>query len=215
MTPDRGIETAADYADALMTARSAKHLLVLMLVLMILGQIAIFFVARYKPGWIASPLPGDVMPPTTSPTQTPAIQRVLHFVTGGINFLGIALSIVLAMVLLLIVNVMLVGRLIGISRVTSAYIWCLVLIVLLFPWQAFLNNVNFTADWKIPGILYNWEELGKYAQFDQKPMTNAILKWARFVGFPVMAILILLTIQVKSSRGLRQALGEADLSDAA
>ena len=34
-----------------------------------------------------------------------------------------------------------------------------------------------------------------------------ILRWARFVGWPVVAVLMLLTIQSKSSQGLRQALG--------
>jgi hypothetical protein len=37
------------------------------------------------------------------------------------------------------------------------------------------------------------------------------LRWARFVGFPVLAIIVLLIVQAKSSRGLRAALGESEL----
>jgi hypothetical protein len=36
-----------------------------------------------------------------------------------------------------------------------------------------------------------------------------LLFWARFVGFPVLAVIILLAVQTKSSRGLKQAMGEA------
>jgi hypothetical protein len=41
-------------------------------------------------------------------------------------------------------------------------------------------------------------------------MTRQILEWARFVAFPILSILILLAVQIKSNRGLRQALGEVD-----
>jgi hypothetical protein len=39
----------------------------------------------------------------------------------------------------------------------------------------------------------------------------ALLRWARFAGFPAVSVLLLLTIQAKSSRGLRAALGESEL----
>ena len=43
MTPDPAIATAADYADALLTARRAKNLLLLVVFLILLVQLAIFF----------------------------------------------------------------------------------------------------------------------------------------------------------------------------
>ena len=36
----------------------------------------------------------------------------------------------------------------------------------------------------------------------------AFIKWMRFVAAPLTAVIILLVIQVKSGRGLRQALGD-------
>jgi hypothetical protein len=214
MTPDRAIETAADYADAMMTARSAKNVLVLALLLMLLAQLAIFFMARYKPSWVESTV---TISTTTAAARVDAQESktrvALEYATAAIDFLGIAFSIVLSLVLLLLVMVMLVGRLIGVSRLTGAFIWCLVLVVLLFPWQAFLLN----ADFKIPGVLYTWDELSRNARFGLDTTTGnselalLVLKWSRFVVFPVIAVLILLAIQVKSNRGLRQALGEADV----
>jgi len=213
MTPDRAIETAADYADAMMTARSAKNILVLALLLMLLAQLGIFFMARYKPAWVESTV---TISTTTSAARVDAQESktrvALEYATAAIDFLGVAFSIVLSLVLLLLVMVMLVGRLIGVSRLTAAFIWCLVLVVLLFPWQAFLLN----ADFKIPGVLYTWDELSRNARFAMDTTGNAemaqlVLKWSRFVVFPVIAVLILLAIQVKSNRGLHQALGEADV----
>jgi len=105
--------------------------------------------------------------------------------------------------------------LIGVSRLTSAYIWCLVLAVLLFPWQLFWRDTDFGAtyaSWKLPGALYTWYEFTHPtigAKFAAEPlMPNAVLHWARYVAAPLIALIILLAIQVKSNRGMRQALGE-------
>lgn len=195
------IATAADYADALMTARRARTWLFTLLLLMILGQLAVFFVARYTNVIISTTS-------TSQPAVNPLWGGVLHYLIGITDFLGIALAIVLSMVLLLIINIMLVGRLIGVSRVVSAFIWGLVLLVLLFPWQAFVNYAQIPAP---PGILYTWAELFDHAKFGDGPMTFLIVKWARFVAFPLIAVLILLLIQTRSTRGLRLALGESEM----
>jgi hypothetical protein len=149
------------------------------------------------------------------------------------DFLGIALAMVLTMVLALIVGIMLVGRLIGVARVMSAFIWSLVLVALLFPWQSLLSNpalhpdvaptptANVTPadklppdqDFKIPGVLYTWGELihpRVGANFAVNDTRQAILHWSRYLVFPLIALIILLSIQVRSSRGLRMALGEAE-----
>jgi hypothetical protein len=215
MLPDPAIATAADYADALLTARRAKNLIVLILLVLVLAQLAMFFSARYwidiRPG-SQSQLVSSVDSSSTQPTVSDA-RRVdlLHYANGVIVFVGLTLSIVLSLVVLLLVKIMLVGRLIGVSRAMSAFIWSLVLVVLLFPWQAFLMNSDFTSrEFIIPGVLFTWDELTLNARFATSDLAPSILKWARFVGFPVLAIVLLLAIQVKSNRGLAQALGESD-----
>jgi hypothetical protein len=205
---DRGIATAADYADAMATARRAKNGLVLLLLLFLLIQLALFFLIRFDV------LKLDSTVATTMPANMSVnLPDLLEYVLGVTTFLGVTLTIVLGFVLLLIANIMLVGRLIGVGRVTSAYIWCLVLLVLLFPWQSFLNSAGLTPDvasFKIPGVLCTWAELSQNAHFSNADLRIAILKWARFVAFPALAVLILLAIQVKSNRGMRQAMGEED-----
>lgn len=234
--PPSNIATAADYADAMMIARRAKNTLFLIVLLMLILQIATFLVARTTnyviPAAGDSSLAGTVTPSTAPTTQgsltaaavsDPATRAslagpVLHYVTALIDFLGILLMIVLAMVILLIAKIMLVGRLIGVAQVTSAFIWCVFLVVLLFPWQAFLQNTDFTGDFKIPGVLYTWSELTHPtlgAKFENAKLDVTILRWARFIGFPVLAIILLLVVQAKSSRGLRAALGESELESSA
>jgi hypothetical protein len=214
MTPDRAIETAADYADALMTSRRAKNALVLILVLILLVQLALFFLIRYD-----VIKPGAGLTTVTTATTQPAARNwwtMMHYVIGLTAFLGVALSVVLSFVIMLILNIMLVGRLVGAGRLTSAYIWTIVAIFFFFPWQAFLNNVNLTpeeATFKIPGVLYTWYEVTDAdigAKFSTAQTEVALLKWFRYVIAPLIAILILLVIQVKSNRGLKQALGEAE-----
>jgi hypothetical protein len=156
---------------------------------------------------------------------------LLAWVTNSIVYLGTIFSIVMTIVILLIVLIMLVGRLIGVSHSTSAFIWAVLLALLVFPWQLFYgadtsgglppysaSQASSTAavgsgmdDFRVPGVLYTWGELSRDAKFDAEPMGNAILKWARFVGFPVVALLILFMVQAKSGRAVKFALGEAEV----
>jgi len=187
------IATAADYADAMLTARKAKNVLTGIIAALILAQLAVFFLLRYK----------------FDPEAHRRAVDYLQYLLGGIDFLGLIAPLVLGVVLLLIVAIMLVGRLIGVSRLVSAFLWCVVLGALLFPWQALLINQSFTStEFKIPGVLYTWAELLARVRAHPEGIRQMLLFWSRFVGWPVLALLVLVTIQVSSRRGLRQALGE-------
>jgi hypothetical protein len=210
MTPDPAIATAADYADALMTARRSKNLLLLLVLLFLLVELALFFVARYTNVILSDPSAVD-LPAATATTQPAgaSAKDLAQYATGLAVFLGMLFCVMLAMVVYLIANIMLVGRLIGVARVTSAFVWALLLIVLMFPWQAFLGDATFNnPSFKPTGVLYTWSELIAGARFKGEFSAEAVLKWARFVAFPVIAIVVLLMVQVKSNRGLKQALGE-------
>lgn len=195
------IETAADYADALLIARRAKGYLCSLLAAAVLAQMAIFLVGRYS----------NLL---DSAAETPSRGiLLLHYLVGVCGFVALVGVAVLLAVLLLILAIMLIGRLVGVSQLTGAFIWCLVLAALLFPWQAFLADGGLaTAEFRIPGILYTWGELVRDVRFgmDQPaPWTVLLLKWARYIGFPVLAVILTLLVHIKSRRGLRQALGEA------
>jgi hypothetical protein len=254
MTQSANLAIAADYADAMLVARRAKNWLFLLLLLVLLLQIGIFLVARFVP---TAHLTATIQT-ANSTTQVVGEQRtaapLIRWLIAMSDFLGIAAVIILAVVLLLIVGIMLVGRLVGVTQVTAAFVWCIVLAVLLIPWQTLLNgdtrNIRLLKDWRghsageviatddssaaalfdigaadnaagfaattpldvrIPGVLYTWPELARDYDFSTADTRLAVLKWTRFVGFPVLALIVLMTIQVRSSRGLRYALGETDM----
>jgi len=220
------LAVAADYADAMLVARRAKSVLFLLLSIILLAQMGIFFAARY-----AHSLP--FRPSETTPTST-GLRSVLFFewFTDVANFAGVVLPIVLAVVLVLIVTIMLVGRLVGVSHVTSAFCWSIVLALLLFPWQSLLNSRVLQAasevytgktptthpaeatpvpDIRPPGALYTWPELVRDYDFPNDLNSASVMKWIRFVGYPFVMLVILFMVQARSSRGLRFALGEAEL----
>jgi hypothetical protein len=223
MTPSMtqtSIATSADYADALLVARRGKHLLFLLLLLMLLGQIAVFFVARYTDviATATTSAPAAVAAAATTTTTSMATTLpaaptraviALNYFTSLMTFFGMMLPIVLAFDLLLIVNIMLVGRLLGLARTTSAFLWCLLLMVLMFPIQWFFGEAVDATDFRLPGVLYSWNELVRYAKFPTDDLRLAWLKWTRFLVAPLAAIILLAIVQIKSNRGLRQALGEA------
>jgi hypothetical protein len=257
------LAVSADYHDALVAARRAKSWLFLLLLLGILAQITVFFLAKFEvlkigPGGEASMSmstkvhTSSTTAPTTSTTtstgeDTTTTTHVVDTsvtvekktVSGGpvawvINstvYLASVLSIVLSCVVLLIVLIMLVGRLIGVSHATSAYVWAAFLAVLLFPWQLFYSaetakpipalasasaiekpapqiDVN---DYRIPGALYTWGELTQGVQLDGAQTQVKVLRYARFVGFPLLALIVLLIVKAKSGRGMKLALGETEV----
>lgn len=190
---DPMIANSADYADALLVARKAKNALVGIILFMLVFQLGLFFAARYK-----IQIDGD--------SQT---LDLLKYLVGLTDFLGVVLPLILAFILALIAIVMLQGRLLGVSWVMSAFVGCVVLMVLLFPWQAFLMNQTFSSEqFKIPGVLYTWAEVVLRARMHPERLTLEMMYWARFVGWPVAAIILLVKVQLDSGKGMGAALRE-------
>ena len=193
---------STDCADALAVARRAKVWLVLLILVVQLGQVALFFVFRYRQIELA---------PAATPGR-PHLVDLLKYGVGLTGFLGVVLPVMLAVDLLLMVNIMLVGRLVGVSQVVSAFLWSTGLILMLFPWQAFLANANFTSsEFKIPGVLYTWDELLARARWDGAKVgfSQAMLHWGRFAFFPILAVIVLLIAQFKSGQGVKKAVKDA------
>jgi len=232
--PNPGL--ARDYEDAMMVARRAKNWLFLLILLMLMAQIGIFFAARLTSYMLPEPVKAaapvidlqPAVPPAALATTAPAdssakdqaaranlLREGLWYVTAGIHFLGVIFGLLLIMCLLLIVNIMVIRRDIGLTKVTSAWIWCVLLVLLLIPWQSFMSG-TFLNNFRLPGVLYSWSDLtdpiegAKFGQLTPLDFGPTILRWARFVIWPSVAIILLLMVQAKSSRGIRAALGETE-----
>ena len=161
------------------------------------------------------------------------VARFLAWTINSIVYLGSVLFIVLCIIVLLIVLIMVVGRLLGVANSTSAFVWAVILAALVFPWQLFHGHETGPSapayssahmapapagpydDFRVPGALYTWGELRRDARFGldghESSTGNTVLKWARFVGFPVVALVLLFMVQAKSGRGIKYALGEAEV----
>jgi len=204
----------------MLTARTARTVFGFALILVLFFQLVLFVVVHFT-GKLSQHVAPDSLsaqievPATTAPaTATPPAsgrsfpKLLLKYVVGLSDYFGLIFAILLSLMLLLLLNVMLIGRLIGVSHVTSAFIWSLVVLLLVFPWQAFLNNQNLTSiEWKVPGVLYTWEELvyhGRFENFGNGWFQN----WVRFVIAPFVTIVLAFTVLLKSGAGLRMALGE-------
>lgn len=200
----RVIAIAADYADALLVARRAKSLLVLLLVLIVLAHLAIFFTAHFAPDVLHRAVAGT----TTQPSRW-NVSDFLHYLTAASLFGGIIFSVLLVLTLFLTIHIMLVGRLIGVRDVTRALTTSFLLLVLLVPWQTLLVTQGLTAtDVVLPGILSTWREVSTHVPMTGGEMGPQVLYWARFAAFPIFGLILLLLIQVRSGRGLKYALGE-------
>ncbi len=221
--PPGNVATAADYADAMLTARRARTVFGYALVLILLLQLVLFvmvhFTSKLNNAVTPDSLATTVQPPPGPPTTSPAAgveaaparswaRQILKYIVGLSTYFGLIFAALLGLILLLLLNVMLIGRLIGVSHVTGAFIWALVVLLMVFPWQAILNNQDLTAEtFKVPGVLYTWNELTLHGHFANTG-DGMFVNWVRFVVAPVVTIILVFTVLMKSGYGLRMALGE-------
>lgn len=203
----RVIAIAADYADALLVARRAKRLLVLLLVVIVLAHLAIFFTAHFAPDVLNRGVGGSA----TQPARW-NVSDFLHYFTSASLFGSIVFAVLLVLTLFLTIHIMLVGRLIGVRDVTRSLTTSFLLLVLLIPWQTLLVTQNLSSqDAVIPGILSTWREVGGRVPMKGGDPFAQFLYWARFAGLPILGLILLLLIQVRSGRGLKYALGEEEI----
>jgi hypothetical protein len=205
MHTDRVVAIAADYADALLVFRRAKRALILLLVLMLLAQMAIFATAHFAPALLK--------PTATTQPNAANWPHILHYATAVTLWLSMIFAALLVVTLFATIHVMLVGRLIGVSLVARAFTISAFLLLLLMPWQALLVTAGMgEADPVLPGVLYTWREISDRVPLPSTAATpDLVLYWARFAVFPFVALVMLLLVQVRSGRGLKLALGEEEL----
>jgi len=229
---------SAVYHDALTTARGWRNLCFLVLLLILLIQLALFFTAKYTdyipvegvstPGGqirvptgaettetttLEAEADGDVEAETdrdvdvaTSEVDADQFQQLIYMVLYASLWAGLVFSILMSLTLAFTTLVMLNGRTVGVSREVSAFFWSLLLLLLLVPWHAILNHPTFRGGmFHLPGVLYTWPELNENAKDFQRPDW---LGWVRFVLWPAVALLVLLVVQGKARRGVKEALGE-------
>jgi len=123
--------------------------------------------------------------------------KILHGVLQAVKGVTPALCVLLALTLLLGVQLTLLGRLGGVVDLIGAFFWSLVLLAILMPWQDVFQD-HFAC-----GALYGIGELiGQTRLVKAPPSIGAttaeqVFYYARFLAFPLLALLVWITVMVK------------------
>jgi hypothetical protein len=197
-----------DYGAALRTVRAARGVFITLLILSLLIHVGAFCAVRW--GHVlesAKMVEKDVTAPATttidtSPETTDTIgwssfwRGSLEAVLPLTSFVGLMCCGLLAICFFTSAYVCLSGGLGGVRGSLSAFFWTLVLLALLFPWARWLQGVQ------VPGVFFTFGELDKLTtEFADR--LHEVLFYVRYLGYPVLALLIVLVGDGRYSRGYR------------
>lgn len=198
-----------DYEAALRTVRSARGVFLVLLTLSLVVHVAAFCAVRWgniltvahaAEEEIASPEMSVVATGEPENGQAAAdamfMGTLLQTLLPLAEFIGQASCAVLALCFLASGQICLAGGLGGVRGSLSAFFWMLVLLALLFPWGRWLSGVQ------IPGVYLTFAELETFStDFDDR--LHEVLSYVRFLGYPVLALLIALVGDSRYARGYR------------
>ncbi|MDY6914179.1 MAG: hypothetical protein SVT52_06975 [Planctomycetota bacterium] len=214
MNQIRDDSSVAEYAQAMGSVRTAKNLFAWLLALAILVQLAAFVAVHYF--GILDAIHGAASAATTQSTQGAAVvtdegveaaefwQYILYWCLPATKFIALVSCLLLVVMLTLAVKISLIGRLGGVASLISSLLWSILLLAMVTPWQQVLRAAVAC------GALYNLGELvGRTSAVKagwgaaNVSMMQQVLYYARFIGYPVVAMLVWLIVQVKFARSRR------------
>ncbi len=200
-----------EYSDAFRCVRRAKNVFLLLTLLAILIPLAAFCIVRCTSLIDRDVLPSSVVGDTEEASEADTDDKpimwgeaIKHILSDTMEAAPI-IAMLLTLTLFVAAMVSLVGRLGGVSQLFSAFFWSLILLAMLVPWQRVLYYES------VYGALADYSELiGR--TFHIKPEWGAesvswqkqLLYYMRFVGYPVLALLVWLVVQVKFARGCKR-----------
>lgn len=218
MTQTEYTPQGSEYFEAMSSVRLAKNLLWLGIFVAIAAQIAFFCLLQfgtkldgYLPatakacsGPAAFTCPAS-MPTTGSSAGCPLAQchlaDKLPLVLPVTKFLGAICALLLAASLFLGALMPLAGQLGGAGKLTSAFFWSLILLALVTPWQQIFPYSG------LVGSLSNLQEMWPRVQQVKASGAAAalsqatVLYYARYLGYPGVALLVWLIVGVKFAKG--------------
>lgn len=223
MAPSEYRAAAVEYVAAMKSVRCAKNVFFLLLVLGILTELTGFAVMSFTDRLDAAYARAGsraATAPATGPAQTrPAVDpnapqtaqasamwkcSLDTAMKIGIFVAPVAAGLAAASLLVGLL-VTLVGRMDGAGGLSSALFWSLLLLAILTPWQyASSPAVGL-------GAMYSLSELAAEAGPTVKGWGDGaadswdrILFHTRFAGYPVVALLVWLVVQIKFARGYKR-----------
>jgi hypothetical protein len=116
------------------------------------------------------------------------------------NFVLALAAVLYCLTMLFSIKVSLIGRLGGINHICRAFFLSLAFLVLLLPWQRFFAGV-------VAGAIYTPEELlSRCVAVKTSSIFGTALFYFRFTGLWLLAVLLLISAQLRSCRWARAIL---------
>jgi len=205
-----------EYHDAFKTLRGVRCLFATLSLLSILVFLAAFVIieftslmeAQVSPASTAKEAPqaaeGKQPPPATASAQPDSTGKMIEVMMADVlpaaRFVAVVSAMLLAVAFMQAYWAALVGRLGGVSSFLSAFWWSVILLALLVPWDQV-----FPSAWAVPALFgldfHRIPELKQEWIAQRGQMPGLILYYARFIGYPVIAVLFWLVAMVKFGRG--------------
>ena len=191
---------AGPYVEAMRTVRGAKNFFFALLLAVILLMITAFCLVRYV---------GVINEVLTNPSEVPPNeilwQNALTKAFPLLIFVGVVAGCLYVLTLLIGLKISLAGRLEGAAGLTKGFFWALFFLAVALPWQHILVHEVEGQPTRmlgtVPGALFGMEELtselAPVIQDSQIDPLREVLLAARFLLYPIAALLLLVTAQSK------------------
>jgi len=209
-----------EYANAMRSARAAKNLFALVIFLAVVAQLAGFVMVNFvgvmdsskgkdpaimvaeESGQAATRPAADDQAECEETETTCLWYTTLLWGLSGTRFVAVVSGVLLVLTILFAVQTSLLGRLGQAGSLVSAFFWSLILLALITPWQQMFNTAV------AGGALYTYAELYKATVkirqawgCEEPGLLSLIMYYARFIAYPVVVILVWLTVLAKFARG--------------
>ncbi len=207
-------ENWQDYSGAMRTIRAARRLFLLLLVLSLLTHGAAYGLARWTQLLCTTEAVEQDAQAASTPEAPGSIDLEepaepstwLHYPVRTLlplsEFVGQLSCGVLLLCYLLAANVALSGRLGGVRGSLSAFFWVLVLLALLFPWHRWLDETPGRV--QVPGVYVTFDEI-MHLPSEFADRSAEVFHYVRFLGYPLLALLIALVGDRRYAKGFRLA----------
>jgi len=207
----------SEYLDAMKSVRIAKNLFLLLTILAVLVVLAGFVVLSFTDKLDACHRPATAMAPADAAVAAEAAavwDKAFGLAMDLGKFLAPVAAALMVFTLFLGVMVALAGRLGGAGHLVGALFWALILVAVLVPWQRLSRSpyVN-GALYSLPEAVTQAGKVVKGWTAGQVTAMDRILYYVRFLGYPVIAVLISLVVQVRFAAGYRKVLADALVTD--
>ena len=152
-----------------------------------------------EPAAASEPVPADKAKAESVKPFKVKFQWIAWVLRVG-TFAGVATATLYSLILVFCLKISLVGRLGGINHIARAFIWSLVAMVFLLPWQRYFGGV-------LAGAVFTPTELMEACtRVTERDMLERIFFYTRFVALPVVVILMMLAAQARSIRWAKATL---------